>query len=162
MADDFTLLRLNAKRLTLDENITHKEKTSLRRRDYNKKKSTLPVWQEENMQSLLMPRQAQMVTALRLEVVAHRVLVPSAAFEIPVEANVHVEDLPNVLHAERFALIDRESLRRAHSVLDLPSIKIVLRQGRVVVFTKRHQIDILEGPNPLNENLEHRPLGLQV
>jgi hypothetical protein len=97
-----------------------------------------------------------------LEVAPHGLLVPSSPLQVPVEALQHVEHLANVLHAEGLAAIDRQGLRRADRVLDLPAVEVVLGKIRVVLLGEGHEVNLFEDSDTLDEYLENLLLGLLV
>jgi hypothetical protein len=47
---------------------------------------------------------------------------------------VHIQHLPQVAHPQPLPFANRQRLRRAHRVLDLPPIEVVLGEVRVVLL----------------------------
>lgn len=64
-------------------------------------------------------------------------------------------------HAKWLLLIDRQRLRRAHCVLDLAAVEVVLGERVEVLVCKGHRIDALEDAHALDEHLEDRLLGFR-
>lgn len=92
-------------------------------------------------------------------VTPHGVLVRLASLEVQVEAVLDVEDLPDVLHAERLALVDGQRLRGADRVLDLPAVEVVLREALVVVVAEGTEVDPFENADALDKDAEDGLLG---
>jgi hypothetical protein len=96
------------------------------------------------------------------KIAPHGVLVARAALQIPLKVGLHVENLPDVAHRERLGLIDRQGLRCADSVLDLPPVELVSCELIVVLLAEGHQVNLLENPYTLDEDLEDGLLGSVV
>jgi hypothetical protein len=94
-----------------------------------------------------------------LVIIPHRILIPRPALQIPLKRERHIEHLFNMHHAQRLALIDRERLRRAHRVLDLPAVEVVLRKAVVVLLAEGQRRRALEDAHLLEEHLEDGFLG---
>ena len=101
----------------------------------------------------------KILDAWSLEIAPHGILVARAALEVALEVGLHIQHLLDVVHRERLALVDGQRLCRAHRVFDLPPVELVPRQCRVVLLGEGHQVDLLEHPHTLDEDLEDGPLG---
>ena len=97
--------------------------------------------------------------SLSLIVIPHRILIPSPALEIPLKGERDIQHAANMDHAERLLLVDSESLRCAHRVLDLPSVEVMLGEVGEVRLAERQRGRALEDADFLEEHLEDGLLG---
>lgn len=89
-----------------------------------------------------------------LEVAAHGILEAWPTLEVSVERHLHLEDLADVTHRQRFPLVDGQSLGGADGVFDLATVEFMPGQGIEVLLRERHQINLFEDANTLDEDLE--------
>ena len=101
-----------------------------------------------------MPNTYHLPLRLSLIIVAHGILIPSTTLEVSVECQSNVENSLQVNHRQRLILINRQRLRRSHRILDLPTIQSMLSEIGVVLFSKRHGLNLLKDTNTLDEELE--------
>lgn len=86
-----------------------------------------------------------------LEVTSHRILKSSTTLQVPPELSMYIQHQPDMAHAQRFALIDRQILRTTHDVLDFSAVQIVLGKGGNVLFGERLDIQLAVRLDPLEE-----------
>jgi hypothetical protein len=97
-----------------------------------------------------------------LEIASHSILVSRTPLQIAIETHLHLENLSDVAHRQGLRLIDRERLGSADRVLDLPAVEFVACQDVEILLGERHEVDLLEDADALDEDLEYGLLGLLV